>query len=207
MTLSKRAQTWLATLPREASLPTATVERLIREAGGTPYVTWLDFHERFAGYVEVVGPDDVAVWGLSRPKDTDPPSRWREPETVWLLPPGGQEAEVIACADAHPVHEYLLRPAGRFLGPGGPCPTFDMKVERHGVMHEFYARGKARRTFLTSQGDAPEHQQRIHDVASYLVPEASTDATKFYLHPERLVIYDPPIRQIQVFETIVESSG
>lgn len=202
MPLTQRAQIWLATLPRETPMPTVQVERLIREAGGVPHALWLDFHERYAGYVETVGPDDLAVWGLSRLKDAVPPSRWTEPESVWVVPPGREDDEIIGCAEAHPVHEYQLTPSGWFRGLGGPCPSFDMKVERHGVMHEFYARGRGRRTLLTSRGNAPENQKILHDVATWLVPEASTEVTQFYLCPDRLVIYDPPLRQLQVFETI-----
>lgn len=199
MPLTQRAQTWLATLPRETAMPTSRVERLILDVGGTPHALWLDFHDRYGGYVEDVGPGEVAVWGLARAKDADPPNVFSQPDHVFIRAGDGEYPETIACAEANPVHEYELYADGWFSGIGGPCPSFDMKVERHGLMHELYARGKIRETTLRDI-TAPASQQLLQDVAQWLVPEASTKDTQFFYTPDRLVRFDPAIKQIIVFE-------
>ena len=196
MSMTKRAQTWLTTLRREAPLSTAHVEKLIIDAGWTPHAVWLDFHERFAGYIEEVGPDDIAVWGLARAVD----ATWSPPEYVFVRAGVGNFPETIDCADAHPVHQYELTANGRFMGIGGPCPSFDMKVERHGVLHEFFLRGRARQT-IVKDGDAAARRKLIHDLAPWLVSEASSADTQFFLTPSQHVQYTPHIDQILVYET------
>jgi len=200
MPLTKRAQAWLATLQRETPLSTAHVERLIVDAGRTPHAVWLDFHDRFAGFIEEVGPGDIAVWGLARAVDADPPRAWIPPEDVFIRPADGELPEVIRCADAHPVHEFELAADGWFAGIGGPCPSFDMKVERHGVLHEFFLRGRARRT-VVKDGDAAERGKLIHGLAPWLIVEASSNDTQFFLTPARLVQYTPGLDQILRSET------
>jgi hypothetical protein len=199
MPLTQRAQTWLSTLVRETPMPTLEVERLIRDAGGTPHALWLDFHDRYGGYVEVVGPGEVAVWGLARAADAIPPNAFTQPDHVFIRAGDGEYPETIACAEANPVHEYELYADGWFAGLGGPCPSFDIKVERHGLMHELFSRGKIHESVLRDS-NAPASQQLLHDVASWLVPEASTKDTQFFFTPDRLVRFDPAIKQILVFE-------
>jgi hypothetical protein len=199
MALTKRAQTWLSTLDRETPVATTLVEQWIRDVGGTPHRAWLDFHERFAGYVEELAPGELAIWGLARAKDAEPPSMWRKPETVFVvLPSAGDER--ISCADAHPVHEYELRANGTFMGAGGPCPTFDMKVERQALSHAFSQAGTPRQTLVTKSGDLPEHQKLLQDMAPFLVPEASTPRAQYFLAPRRFVIFNPPFKQIVMYE-------
>jgi hypothetical protein len=191
---------WLSTLVREQPLPTKVVEQLIRDAGGTPHPVWLDFHDRFAGYIEEVAPGDLAIWGLARPLEADPPATWRQPESVFLTLPTDDNDERISCAEAHPVHEYELRANGAFMGAGGPCPSFDMKVERQALMCEFRQAGTARKTLFTKSSDAPIHQQLLHDMAPFLVPEASTARAQYFLAPRRLVVFNPPFKQIVMYE-------
>ncbi|WP_236520221.1 hypothetical protein [Sandaracinus amylolyticus] len=181
-------------------MPTMQVERLIRDAGGTPHAVWLDFQERFGGYIEVVGPDDFAIWGLARAADAKLPPTWSEPNRVHISPGYDGFPEAIACADANPVHQYELRADGWFAGIGGPCPSFDMKVERHGVMHEFYSRGVVHETLVTRQSDAPEHQRLLQDMAQWLVVEASSDGAQFFLAPRRLLRFYPRVRQMILLE-------
>lgn len=200
MPLTKRAHAWLATLRRETPVPTARVERLIIDAGWKPHAVWLDFHDRLAGYIEEVGPGDIAVWGLARAVDAKPPLAWIPPDSVFVRPGDDEFPETIRCADAHPVHEFELAADGWFAGVGGPCLTFDMKVERHGVLHEFFGRAKARQTLLTKDSDAAEHQKLLHDVAPWLVAEASSKDTQFFLTPSQLVQFSPRIKQIVVNE-------
>src|SRR5262249_52606230 len=127
MALTKRAQSWLATLKREEPLPTAEVERLIRAAGWPPPQAWLDFHDKYAGYVEEVGPGDLAIWGLARPMNPGTPLRWRDLGNVIIVPPHYRFPEAILCADASPHHGYELGSDGAFRGIGGPALTFEMK--------------------------------------------------------------------------------
>lgn len=200
MALTKRASAWLATLSREAPVPTRRVEQLILDAGGTPHRVWLDFHEHYAGYAEEVGPGDVAFWGLARAADAEPPPLWFAPDTVYLVPPQYHFPEAIRCADAHPVHGYELGADGCYRGIGGPADTFEMKLERHGLMKEFRDRGHVRQTLLTRKSDEPAHQQLLADMAPFLVPEASGAAAKFYLEPRRLLQFNPFIKQLVLYE-------
>ena len=200
MALTKRAQAWLATLSRETPLPTASVERLILAAGSTPHPAWLDFQDKYAGYIEEVGAGDIAIWGLARSASASPPLLWFAPDKVSIVPPEARFPEAIVCADAHPVHGYELGADGAFRGPGGPAETFEMNIERHGVMKEFYDRGKVKQTLLTRKSDEPQHQKLLNDMAHALVPEASGKAMKFYLEPTRLLRFFPFIKQLILLE-------
>src|SRR5215467_1789624 len=108
--LSSRAVAFLSTLERRSFVPTRKVEEIIGNRGYPCYPKWLEFHERFAGYVETIGPD-VAVWGLIH----------ENPQ--WLLPMKAdidreplQETWYITCADVHPSYNYRLDDKGEFLG-------------------------------------------------------------------------------------------
>ena len=93
-------------------MPTREIEALIIELGYTPHPAWLDFHERFAGYFEEVGPGDVAVWGLARRKTLHVMQG-----KVWIRAPDPKwnTREQIACADAYPGHDYELGADGFFF--------------------------------------------------------------------------------------------
>ena len=201
MALTERALAWLATLSREPRpMPTAQVERAIAAAGGTAHAAWLDFHEAYAGYIEEIGPGEIAIWGLARSANATPPPIWVLPEAVFIVPPEHGLPEAIRCADVHPVHGYELGVDGVFDGIGGPAETFEMKLERHGVMKAFYDRGKVSQTLLTRDAEAPQHQQLLADMAPALVPEASDRGTKLYLEPKRLLRFNPLIKQLVLFE-------
>lgn len=200
MSLSKRASAWLATLSRETPMPTAAVEGLIVAAGGTPHAMWLAFHDAYAGYIEEIGPGEIAVWGLARPALASLPLMWFTPGKVDIVAPGYGFPEAIRCADVHPVHAYELGADGAFRGIGGPTDTFEMKIERHGLMKEFHGRGTVRQTLLTRKADEPQHQQLLADMAHALVPEASNAAAKFYLEATRLLQYNPFIKQLILLE-------
>ena len=200
MALTKRARAWLATLSHDPSLPTAVVERLILDAGSTPHALWLAFHDAYAGYIEEVGPGDIAMWGLARGATEQPAPYWNRPDAVDIIPAKRQFPEAIRCADANPVHEYELGADGWFSGIGGPCESFDMKIERHGIKQEFHARGQVKRTLLTHDSDRADHQKLLADMAAALVPEASGSHAKFFLEPRRLLQFNPHIKQLQLFE-------
>lgn len=201
-TLTKRAADWLATLSRETPMPTAEVERLILAAGGTPHPVWLAFHDAYGGYIEETGPGEIAIWGLARSVSAEPPPMWLPPDSVELVPAQYHFPEAIRCADVHPVHEYELGADGAFRGLGGPADTFEMKIERHGVMKEFYDRGRVEQTLLTHKADEPQHQKLLNDMAHALVPEASNSAAKFYLESKRILRYNPFIKQLVLLELV-----
>lgn len=205
MALSQRAKDWLATLSRETPMPTAEVERRIIDAGGTPHAVWLAFQDEYGGYFEEVGPGDFAIWGLARAATAEPPPSWREPNQVTLVPPTKWLPEAIVCAEVHPVHDYHLYADGRFAGIGGTVDSFAMKLEREGLMREFYGRGKVERTLITRESGKPEHQQLLAAMQYALVPEASNARRQFFLEPKRLLDYVPHLTQLVLYE--VESGG
>ena len=198
--LTHRAKSWLATLGRETPMPTAEVERLIIDAGGTPHPAWLAFHDAYAGYYEEVAPEELAIWGLARAANAQPPSTWRDPNAVILVPPTEWFPEAIVCADVHPVHDYHLYADGSFTGIGGILDSFAMKLERHGLIREFYGRGKVDRTLLTRESGKPEHQALLAAMQHGLVPEASNHERQFYLEPTRLLDACPRLKQLALYE-------
>lgn len=192
--LSARGERWLATLAHEPAIATSEVERLIVDAGHVAHGPWLAFHERFAGYCEEVGPGDVAFWGLASTRGV-----WTKPGTIWVRPKqanpvyGGEE---IRCADANPVHGYELAPSGAFAGLGGPCPSFAMKVERHGLLHDLYARGSVKRTVTRGA----MHEELVAPFLDDLVSEASSKSTKFYARGDVVLEHVPGITQLVRWE-------
>lgn len=201
MPITLRASAWLATLPRETPMPTADVERLIVDAGHTAHAPWLDFQEHYAGYVEQIGPGEEARWGLARAADSEAATVFFEPNRIYYVPPAAKWlSEALRCADVNPMHEYELGSDGRFNGLGGPAATFEMKLERHGLMHEFRELGGdlTRRTIVRNT-DEPEHQQLLHDVASGLVREASDKGQQFFVDAQRMVQYSPFVKQLTIW--------
>lgn len=183
-----------------APLTAIALERLLVNAGKFPHPAWLEFQDRYAGYIEEVGPGDIAVWGLARSADSSPPLTWLAPNTVGIQAPVAHMPESAVCADAHPVHGYELGSDGSFYGIGGPAVSFEIKIERHGVMMEFLARGKAKRTLITRDSSAPQHQQLLAEMEPSLVPEASDRAIKLYLEPKRLLRFHPFQKQLVLLE-------
>ncbi len=200
MALTKRATKWLALLHREIPVPTSIVEKRIIAAGVDPVpAPWLAFQDEFGGYHEYVGPD-LAVWGLSRAADAQPPCEWVKPNTVTLVSMvEGAPKDEILCADAHPVHDYILRPSGAFRGVGGPCERFEIKIERHGLMLAFSKRGKSKRK-VANDLSTPDNQKLIADMQSGFVPEASDMHAEYYLVGDRLLRVGRRINQLQLFE-------
>ena len=188
MPLTQRAKDWLATLDRIPAVPTAVVEKRIRDAGFTPHALWLDFHDEYAGYVEPIAGGELAYWGLVQPVNRDPPVVWVEADKVVITPADGRLPDGIVCADAHPVHDYELLANGRFLGIGGPADAFATKIERAGVMQDFHARGKVAITQHSTDLNSPESQKIIADMRPFLVPEASDSFAEYYLDDTRLLV-------------------
>jgi len=178
--LSTRALKWLSTLERRSAVPVAEVESLILDAGLPCFDVWLDFHERYAGFVEPIGLDQ-AVWGLihAAPSWLSPmrPEFDREPdEDTWY----------IACADAHPSYDYSLDNRGEFVG--APAESFDVIVERNALGWEFRQRGSTRA--LTGDELRGENFRQVFEkqIRPFLVPEASDKHSRYYLSPQYLLV-------------------
>ncbi len=173
---------------------------MILAKGRPAHAVWLDFHEQYAGYIEPTGPREIAIWGLARSAHASPTPTWLPPDSVIIIPPEHRFTEAIYCADVHPVHGCELGADGSYRGLGGPALTFDMAIERHGVLKDFYGRGKVTRTLLTRNVNEPQHQELLHSMAQALVPEASDRATHYYLESHRLLRFCPLANQLELFE-------
>src|SRR5690242_5329307 len=107
-----RLQRYLATLERRPFVTDlARVAAAIRSLG-IPAEEWiLSVHARFAGYVEPLGLQDEAVYGIFHER-----SRWLGREGI-----GGDYDPgdwLVSCADAHPSYDFNLYCDGSFLGCG-----------------------------------------------------------------------------------------
>jgi hypothetical protein len=180
--LSTRARIFLATLERRPSIPTKEVEAIIRDQGYPCFSPWLDFHERYAGYLEVFG-QDWAVWGLVHEKP------------VWLLPRKAdidrephEETWYVTCADTHPSYDYRLDDKGEFLGP--PAESFDIHVERIALGWDFHQKGPSR-VLTTDELRGPGFQEIfITQIEPHLVAEASDRFFRYYMNENYLVVED-----------------
>src|ERR1700736_364664 len=125
MPLSPRARAWLEKLHRRQPVPVEQVATALVDAGCPAFETWLDFHRRYAGYEEPLG-NNVAIWGIVH-------------DHAWWAAPGvadvtrGRDGRwSVRCAAVHGTYDYRLDPDGGFrsFGGGGPCESFDVKVEQ-----------------------------------------------------------------------------
>lgn len=131
MPLSPRAQAFLAALRRHPAVPVAQVAAAIREAGCTPFDTWLDFHERYAGYEQTIG-RDTAIYGIVHA------------DSYWIgsgkasVRKSGNGAWSVTCAEVHGTYDFRLHQDGHFTsyGGGGPCENFDVNVEQLALVWE-----------------------------------------------------------------------
>jgi hypothetical protein len=131
--LSERAQRYLAGLERLPAVPVSRVEQALRDQGQPCFPAWLEFHERYAGYVETLGLER-AVLGIVHEQ-----SRWIVPGRAAAARSYEPEAEwFVACAEAHPSHVYQLGDTGFFKTPA--AVSFDVKLERSALRLAFLAR-------------------------------------------------------------------
>jgi hypothetical protein len=156
------------------------VESIIKDQGLLCFVPWLEFHDRYAGYVEVLGRDSF-VWGLAH---EDP--HWLAPRKVDIDSELGDEIWYATCADAHPSYNYRLDNKGEFLG--GPATTFDVHVERVGAYFEFQTRHRSR--LLTNQELLDPDAITIRSRDESLVPEASDSFFRYYMSNKYLLVED-----------------
>lgn len=136
LSLSTRARTYLASLRRGESVPVERAAEALRRAGSPVFDRWLDFHDRYAGYQEILG-DETSVWGIVH---SDP--FWLDPGEAVVERDGALWR--VVCADVHPSFDYWLDSEGVFtsVGGGGRCQSFDIKVERDSVLFEAMAGGR-----------------------------------------------------------------
>ena len=137
MALTSRARSYLVTLERRPAVPLARVVEALARAGCPPLAPWLDFHERYAGIVDPLGRDE-AVLGLVHAAPY-----WRRANEVDVDEEGGERQ--ILCAEVHGSYDYTLDESGAFrsYGGGGPCVSFDVKVEQDAVIWDAKRDGRA----------------------------------------------------------------
>jgi hypothetical protein len=125
MDLSPTAVAYLATLRRYPAVPLQQVAEALKRQNYPVFESWLEFHERFAGYEEIIG-RDTAIWGIVHAEP-----RWAfAPYQAWVQARGSDWC--VACADVYPQYDYNLNSAGEFVsyGGGGEHESFSRRVER-----------------------------------------------------------------------------
>jgi hypothetical protein len=128
-----RLQRYLATLERRPFV--TDLERVAAAIRflGIPAEDWiLSVHARFAGYVQPLGPHDEAVYGVFHER-----SKWLGREGIEGDSAPGDWS--VSCADAHPSYDFNLYCDGSFrgIGGGGPSDSFEHKLEKDALWHDF----------------------------------------------------------------------
>lgn len=126
--LTGRARKYLASLERQKFISTKQVEQAIIDSGWEAVPCWLSFHEKYAGYSQIVG-HDVAVWGLVHER-----AAWLPDGRVDIERDEVEEDVYIACADAHPSYGYRLNKSCHFRDE---ATSFDVFVERQALLWDF----------------------------------------------------------------------
>lgn len=177
--LTNRARKYLATLKRVSFVPTKQVENLLSDCGCPCISKWLDFHEEYAGYVEVLG-KDKAIWGLAHEKPT-----WQDPFSVDVDYDKKESSYDIVCADVHPSYNYILSDNGEFWG--FPSGDFNIYLERKALGHEFSINSNV---ILVTQDELD--QVMLHEVLKNenLLSEASDRFYKYYAFKDLLLFED-----------------
>lgn len=185
MTLSRRAQDYLATLNREEPVPVASVAQLLAAENVPAHPAWLSFHERFAGYVEDIGSGDLAVWGLAFGTAKE---FGGDALTVSVNRHKGTVVS-ISCAAVHPSWDYQLTPEGKYIGPPFSSESFTVKVERNALMWEFVKAGPVQRLYEINGVSLKDlRKPLVEELAAYRVPEASDRIANYYAGPTRLLL-------------------
>lgn len=182
--LTERANEYLRSLKRLPAIPTKEVEKIILDAGYPVFDCWLDFHDRYAGYVEVLGCDS-AILGLSHEA-----SYWYGPRTVDIDRELHEEIWYITCAELHPSYTYRLENNGEFLGVR--ATSFDIHVERCGLLRQF-SLGHQTRWMTKDELLAVD----ARNLEPFIVPEASDTFSTYYENETHLLIYDVEDEQLR----------
>jgi hypothetical protein len=184
--LSERARRFLNQCERDTAVPTADVERILRDGGWPAAPAWLEFHDRYAGYVERIY-RDAAVWGLVHED-----SFWFGPRRAEVDTDEDHEDDLfIYCAELHPAYGYRLDPAGRFLAYGQEASSFDVHVERLAVWREFTTDHQAHKIVDQERLRDPEYRaELLARLAERPIPEASDSNCAWYADEETLIADD-----------------
>jgi len=176
--LTPLASKYLMTLKRRPSIPVQEVEAIIRGQGFPVFDPWLDFHDRYAGYEEIIGRDG-AIWGLVHEAPQWLPSREADIDhELW-------EEWYVTCADVHPSYNYRLTDKGEFLG--SPARSFDTHIERLALGWDFYQRVGSR-PMTISELRAPEFREKFtNHIKNFLVVEASDEFFRYYMNDTYLI--------------------
>jgi hypothetical protein len=128
--LTRGATHYLAQLERVAIPSTAFVEK--RLAGRMPQVpaVWLDFHERYGGYVEPISSTEDALFGLMFFE-----TQWFTPMECELEDDPAADNAYIMCADVNPSYNFQLDKHGHLFA--GPAECFEIHLERAALGKEF----------------------------------------------------------------------
>lgn len=182
MSLSSRAQVYLASLRRGSFVPVARVIAALERARCPAYDSWLDFHARYAGYEEILG-NETAVWGIVH---ADP--FWLDAREASVERDGAQWR--VVCADVHPSFDYWLDANGEFSssGGGGRCGSFDMKVERDSVLYEASAGNRSWELDFELVKVAGSVAELCKLVGADVVPEASDKYAIFWRGQDVIVV-------------------
>ncbi len=192
MSLSPRAQAYLATLERGEPVPVERVVEALEQVGCPIYDAWLEFHSRFAGYVEVIGRDS-GVWGIVHAHPV-----WLDPWDASVELSG--EGWRVVCADIHPSYDYWLSSTGEFisLSGGGSHESFDIKIERNTIFWEAIAGGRS----WTIDADLLRAARGIDAlrvaVGAEIVKEASDKYATCYTSHDVIVIARPATTEVWV---------
>lgn len=178
MTLSRRAEAWLATLSRRPAPSVDEVLAAFLTQGIEPLEVWLDFHDRYAGYVEPIGAE-LAVWGLLHDRGV-----WAPNGRIDYEPDTGDGDSFVTCADVHPSYDYRLDQNGVLLA--GPAASFDVHVERQALRWWFCAVGRPSCRFNVKKKSEIEEIRS----ATTLVSEASDAEVEYYVGDRMLAVFE-----------------
>ena len=183
--LSERARRFLDQCERTTAVPTADAERILRAGDWPTAPAWLEFHDRYAGYVERIY-RDAAVWGLVHED-----SFWFGPRRAEVDQDEDEDGLFIYCAELHPAYGYRLDTTGRFLAYGQEASSFDVHVERLAVWREFTADHQTHKIVDQERRHDPEYRaELLARLGERPVPEASDSNFTWYADEETLIADD-----------------
>ncbi len=181
--LSKRAQSYLGTIVRIPSVPVGDVEKIFRDSGYPCFAPWLEFHERYAGYVEPMGLD-TAVWGLVHEE-----SCWIGARRVLVDRDEHEDKWFVTCAEVHPSYNYALDNRGEFVGV--LAESFEIKIERNAVAWAFLSQGPYAAVSQRDLYDMSFVEHLREETRPHLVLEASDRYLRYYMSERYWAIEDP----------------
>lgn len=178
--LTERAQKYLQTLKRVEAVPTPEVAGSLRSQGAPVVPAWLDFHDRYAGYIEPIG-RDTAIWGLMHRE-----AMFVDDGKVVLdhIVEDGVDQWFALCADVHGSYRYELDDTGTFWG--SPARSFDVKVERNALIWSF-SYGRKTQYLLNVVGKPTLDERFRKDLEGQVDEVASDDYSRYYVNDKYLI--------------------